>query len=515
MARINQLKASVIITYLNMLISFIIPFIYTPVMLEILGQKEYGVYSLANSVISYLSLLNLGMGQAIIKYISFYRAKKDNEKINGALSLFVVLYLILAVLVIIIGIIIYFGAASWFAKGLSINEIDTLKSLIIVMTISTAISLVSSVFSATTTAFEKYIYRKIIETISTILAPVLNIVILLLGYKSIGLAVMGLAMSICLCVLYMVYDFCILKVRIKYKNIPFNMLKEVFEFSIFVFISSLVDMLYWSTDKVLIGALVGSTGVAIYNVGGTFTNIYQNIAGAIGNVFGPRVNRFVALGENDDTYSELLIRIGRIQYYLVALVLSGYIVFGKQFIHFWAGDGYMQAYYIAILTMVPLAVPLIQNIALTTAVAKNKHRFRAVIYLVIAIVNVVSTYFVIPIYGIIGAAICTCISYLIGNGLIMNFYYYKVLNFKISLFWKNIIHISKVPILMMIICYFIFSRVIVIHSLKQFILYVMIYSIVYFILLWKFSMNEYEKDLISEMVKQFKNKIFITNKKNN
>ena len=62
MKKNNELKAGVLLSYVNLAIGMIIPLIYTPIMLRLLGQAEYGLYSLSNSVISYLSLLTFGIG---------------------------------------------------------------------------------------------------------------------------------------------------------------------------------------------------------------------------------------------------------------------------------------------------------------------------------------------------------------------------------------------------------------------------------------------------------------------
>ena len=80
MSKNSQLKAGVILSYLNLLIGNIIPFIYTPVMLRILGQAEYGLYGIANSVMGYIGLLNFGIGSAILRYISKYRAEGAVDK---------------------------------------------------------------------------------------------------------------------------------------------------------------------------------------------------------------------------------------------------------------------------------------------------------------------------------------------------------------------------------------------------------------------------------------------------
>ena len=73
--RHNQLHSGVYLSYINLAISFVIPFVYTPVMLRLLGQAEYGLYSLSNSVIGYLTLLSFGFGTTIVRYIAKYRAE--------------------------------------------------------------------------------------------------------------------------------------------------------------------------------------------------------------------------------------------------------------------------------------------------------------------------------------------------------------------------------------------------------------------------------------------------------
>ena len=108
----------------------------------------------------------------------------------------------------------------------------------------------------------------------------------------------------------------------RFKDMPFYMVKEILGFSIYVFASSIIDMLYWATDKVLIGAVLGTVAVAVYNIGGTFTSMLQNMSSAISGVFGTRVNMMVFGNQPMEKLSELLIRIGRLQYYIVSLILS-------------------------------------------------------------------------------------------------------------------------------------------------------------------------------------------------
>ena len=168
MSNINQKKVGVLLSYVNLAISTIIPFFYTPIMLAILGQSEYGLYSLSNSVISYLSLLQFGMGSAVIRYIAKYRATDEKEKANQITGLFTIIYIFFAVLVLFVGCIFTLLSPVIFSDGLSEAEISKMKILIIIMSLSTAFSFISVVFSSIINAYEKFIFKKTTDIILTI-----------------------------------------------------------------------------------------------------------------------------------------------------------------------------------------------------------------------------------------------------------------------------------------------------------------------------------------------------------
>ncbi len=502
MERINQRKAGALLSYINLGLGSVIPLLYTPIMLNILGQAEYGLYSLSHSVIGYLGLLNFGMGSAIVRYAAKYRAEDNKDGVRGLIGLFLTIYSCLSLLVCIAGVVLIGNVDAFFAKGLSAAEVERLRILMMIMVASVAVSLPMSVFSSIISAYEQFVFAKAFGLFGTLLLPALNLIVLYAGYASVGMALVGLGVHVLNGVVY--GSYCLKKLGLypRFRRMPVHLLKEIWIFSAFVFLSSIVDMLYWATDKVLIGALIGSTAVAVYNVGGVFTSMLQSISQSISNMFTPKIMMMASKNAAISETSELLIRVGRLQFYIVSFVLSGYIVFGQRFIGFWAGDGYADAYFVALLTMIPLAIPLIQSIAYSTVVAQNKHRFRAIAYAIIAVINVVSTYFVTPKFGIIGAAACTAIAFLAGNGIIMNFYYSRVIGLDIFRFWKNIGRISVAPLAMIAAGYLLVNCVFEITSVLVFLAGVCVYSIIFWLLNWFISMNAYEKDLLGGMVRK-------------
>ena len=184
----NELRVGVVLSYFNLGLSTIIPLFYTPLMLKMLGQSEYGLYSLAVSAVSYLSLLSFGMGSTIIRYISKYRAENDKESEEKAFGFFLALYCFLACVVLICGIIISNNAKIIFDKSLNVEELSKIKSLIMIMTVNSAFSFPCAVFSSVIISHEKYIFRKLVDMIPTVITPCANLLVLFLGYGSIGMA---------------------------------------------------------------------------------------------------------------------------------------------------------------------------------------------------------------------------------------------------------------------------------------------------------------------------------------
>lgn len=495
----NQLRSGVILSYVNLIISSVIPFIYTPVMLQMLGQAEYGLYSLSASAVSYLSLLSFGFGSTIIRYIAKYRAEENKEAEEKMFGFFLVLYCILSVLVVVCGIIVANRVDTIFYKGLSITELKKMKTLVLIMTVNTALTFPTSVFSSIITAHEQYIFRKLADMILTIAAPMANIIALYLGYASVGMAMAGAILQFITLPINAIYCFRILNIYPSFSVMPKHLMKELFEFSLFIFIGSIVDMLFWSTDKVILGMLSGSVAVAIYNIGSTFNSMVMNLSTSLSGVLTPRITGMVVKKASSQQLTDIFIRVGRLQFIIIALIISGFTVFGRDFILLWAGKEYSNAYWVAILTMFPLCIPLIQNTGLTIIIAQNKHRFRSMVYLFIAIVNVVATYIVIPYIGVIGAALCSCIAYLLGQGIVMNVYYYRVIGINIPLFWKQILKLSVIPIMMLCVGLGI-GEYISLNNWSIFFGGVIIFTGVYAITMYFLAFNRYEKEIFGGFI---------------
>lgn len=501
--KINQLRLGVIISYFTLIIGNIIPLVYTPIMLKILGANEYGLYSLATSVVGYMTLLNLGLGSAIIKYITKYISENNKFEEERIIGLFLKIYSILAIIVFILGTILTINSNAIFNKSLNIEEILKIKSLIFLMTINMAISFPLSVYSSIIIAHQKYIFSKALGLIATIIAPVINLVLLFCNNGSVGLVISSIFVNILMGISNIIYCHKILNIKPRFKNSEYKILKEIFNFSIYIFIAEIVNMLYWATDKFILGMYAGTVAVSVYTVGANFNTYLTSFSTAISGVIFPKINIMVSENATDKQLTDLFIKIGRVQYIVLVFIMSGFIVFGKEFIVLWVGKEYIDAYIIGLLTMIPVLIPLIQNVGISILQAKNMHKFRSLIFFIIAILNLILSLILVKSMGVIGCAIATCIAYIIGPVIIMNWYYYKKVNIDISLFWKNILNMT-VPIFIMATVFKLLMSKSTVNSWVSFFGFVIIYSIIFILVVRKFVMNEYEKGIFTDFIMKFK-----------
>jgi O-antigen/teichoic acid export membrane protein len=498
----SQLKFGIILNYINMFVSSLIPIFYTPIMLSLLGQNEYGLYKLSSSVTSYLSLISLGIGSAVTRYLIKAKTEEGKESEENFLGLFMVIFQIIAVVSFVVGVILVFNLGIWYGNSLTSTELGRMKILTFILVCNTALSFSMSPYISVVSAHERFIFLQCMNIISTCIAPLLNLIVLFLGYASIGMAVSSLVLGIVGRFIYWEYVRKIMELKPRYKNMPIHLLKEILSFSFWIFVANVVGQLYNATDTVMIGAVPGlaTVGVAVYNIGGTFSSIVFSLTTGISSLLGPKTNKLVFEGASNSTLTDLTIRVGRLQGYIITLIVTGFIAFGQPFISFYAGEGYKDAYWVAVLMMVPNMIPLVQSVCLSVIVAKNKHRFRSIVYLIIAIINVIGTWVLMQTsLGIIGAALMTGIATIIGQGFMMNWYYWKRTGLEMGRFWKELSHIYILPVCMCVLA-ILLGKWIDYYKLVNLLVGIVVYTIIYCIGSWIWVMNPYEKSLVREPI---------------
>lgn len=498
---VNQLKAGAALNYVILGLNAITGLLYTPYMLRMLGQSEYGIYSLAASVIAYLSMLDLGFGNAVIRYTAKYRAEGKKEEQYELFGMFTKLYCAIGVLTIFAGLVLYLFLGSLFGETLTALELSRTKTIVLLMVFNLAFSFPLSIYGAIITAYENFIFLRVVQIARIMLNLAVMIVLLYLGYKAIAMVVVNTIFNFLALGINILYCHRKLDVKVKFAPVKWTLFREIAIYSFWIFLNVIMDRIYWSTGQFILGAVSGTIAIAIFSIAVHLETIYMTFSSAISGVFLPRVTAMVTKKNSEKDVSDLFIRTGRIQYCVLAFILSGFIVFGQDFINIWAGKDYHDAYLITIIFLLPMTVPLIQNLGITILQARNQMKFRSLLYICIALVSLA---FQIPLakyYGGIGCALAISGALILGQIIIMNIYYHNKQGIDIVLFWKEIFKMSIVPCLVVIVTYLI-KKEVTTNSITTFLLAVICFAAIYLPLFWKYSMNQYERDLILVPIKR-------------
>lgn len=438
----DQKRAGTLLAYVQWGINVLVGVIYTPIMLRYLGQSEYGVYSVATAVISFLTMLDLGFGQTLVRFNVKYRAEGDRDKAERCSGMFLMMYLVLGVAALAIGLILsnHFLPVL-FGQKFTPYELDTLRQVLSILVINLAVSFPLSVFSSLITAHERFVFGKVTAILNTVFTYGGILIVLVQGYKSVAMAAVTTVVSIGM-KLFMAW-YCVrrMKVRVRPGRPDGAMMRSIFAFSFFVFLNILIDQLYASTDKFILGAVCGSAAVTVYTVGVQFNGYFQQLSTAISGVFLPHVTKMHAEGADGKAFSPLFIRIGRLQFILLAFVLAGFMAFGQEFIILLGGEENALSYWIALIIMVPGIVPLSQNVGISILQAMNLHKYRSLAYLVLALLNVIISIPLAMKWAGVGAAIGTTLACFAGQYAMMNWFYHKKIGLDIPGYWKTMLWI--------------------------------------------------------------------------
>lgn len=502
--KVNELKVGSILSILTIIVGSLVQIFYTPFYMKHLGTIDYGINSLVQSIMGYMGMLNLGLGNAMLRYTVRYRAENKIEEEKRLNGMFLLIFTFLMILSCLIGIYIYINIPIFFKEKFTIEELIKTRKVFLIMALNIAISFPAGVFGININSREKFMFQRGIKLVTIVLNPVIGAILMLNGFGLIAVTISTVFFAIITYIFDILYALK-LGMEFKFKNFDWTILKEIAVYSSFIFLNIVIDRLYWGTDRIIIGKYVGVEAIAIYSIASIFNTLYMGFSTAISGVLFPKINRLVVENRKKEL-SDLFIKIGRLQYILLGLISSGFILFGKDFIYLWLGKGYGEVYRIALWIMIPLTIPLIQNTGISIMQAKNMHQFRSVIYFFVAILNIIVSVMLVKNYGAIGCAIATGISFIIGNIVIINIYYQKKVGLDMILFWKNILKMS-IPIFVAMTIGYSLNIYLENITIFNFIFKIKIYCLVYMILLYKFALNVYEKGQINSFLFKAKNKI--------
>ncbi len=497
----GQRKTGALLGYANIIAKNLVNIIYVPLLLHFIGQADYGVSQMTNSVVFALTLLSAGFYGSYVRFYMREKTRGNDLGIRRLNGMFLLVYVVVALLCLIGGTALTINVRSFFSGGLTASELVLARELMGIMTVNVAIQLLSTPFDSYIVSHEKFVFQQSRQLLTSIAQPFLAVLLLWLGMGAVGVACAQLTITSVLLLMNIWYATRTLGMRFTFKGLEWSMFKAIAVFSFWIFLNQIFDLVNNNVPNFLLGAMASATAVAVFAIALQIRNLFFSMSTTMSNVFVPMINRIVAESDDNNVLTRLMTRVGRYQMVLFWYLFGGFIVLGRYFIHIWAGDANADAYWLILIMTLPVMVPLTQNTGIEIQRAKNRHKARSLIYVLISVIDIVICVIFIPTMGYWATAIGYLASIMLGTGLFMNWYYHTRIGLDMVYFWKNMLPTIALALIVTAVC-LLGTHFLPVNSILMFLVWGVVYSILFLSGAMKVSLTGEEREKIIGRIKR-------------
>ena len=465
----------------------------TPYIIKMLGSSEYGLYTLIGAFVGYLSILDLGLNNAIVRYVAQYRSQGDKKGQENFLGTSLLIYFFIGIIIGCAGLLMYYNIESLFADSLTKTELNKAKIMLLILVANIAISLPGGAFTGICNGYERFVFPRVLSIIKYLLKTFLILLILYKGADALDLVILDTLMNLLFILSSIVYVFKALKVKIKLHQFEWSFVKEIFGYSVWIFVFALVYQFQWRTGQIILGATTSTATVAIYAVGVMLGLYFMTFGNVINGLILPKVVKSVYKNASSKILSQEMIRVSRVTLVFLTYIFGGFLLLGQDFVLLWVGSSFEESWTVAVLIMVAYVVPISQGYAHAVLEAKKMMRFKSLSSLSLSIIGIIIGSILSKEYGINGMI------YGIFGALI-------ILQFLVSVFYHKRIGIDMfkylreafIPFLILLIIVFVSSYWLLKLFAVSWVLFILkgsIYSLIFVIGLY-FLLTKSEKEFV-------------------
>lgn len=346
---VSQYKLGALLSYATMGFNALAGLLYTPWMVSCIGAADYGLYTLALSVVN-MFLLDFGLSQAVTRFLARYYARKDERSIPVFLGIVYKLYFILAIVIATVLAAIYFSADLLYAN-LSQDELDTFRNLFVVVALYSCFLMPCMPFEGILVARERFIALNACTLIYRVLL-VAGIVVALLG----GMGVFALVVvNACMGVLYAAAKYFVIKKctgeRADILSWNGDVAREMLGFSVWQAITQSTEQVSSVIMPSILAITSGSIAVAVFGLASMINGYVYEISNVIRKMLYSSIARTLQEGDARAKLQSQSIWVGKFQLALTGFFLVGFIAVGDRFVSCWMGPGYPTLSFCCILVM--------------------------------------------------------------------------------------------------------------------------------------------------------------------
>ena len=440
----KNIAIGLVFTYIALVVSIIGSLVVTPIVLNNIGDDNYGLFSFCNSITSWLALVSTSLGASYIFFVNKDLKEKGCE--SGTNTVFKrILFLISGIVVIIslltVGIMKLTGLKF---SNYSDEQNDIILLLLLISGIQVAISIFFSVFSLYNNYKKSFAFVRGFQIIFSVLSYAANLVLAITTKSIIAIACVSFAGAFLTGIINLIYAIKVRKMHFEKTKIGAykSEIPNIIKYSSIILLSAIIGNLDSNLDKTLLGAMVDAESVTMYQLSITFASHLLVVAYSFTEVMRPTIYSYYRNNKIDEV-NNLFLNICKMQSVVVLLIIGGFIACGYHFVIMWISQKRIAVYFYSLALFVSNIVPLTDATIGEAYRATNHQKMPLLFSCISIIINLFLTVILIIVldnrYAVWACIIGTIFPRIIFGYCVNPIYAYKKIGLPMGKYYLNLL----------------------------------------------------------------------------
>lgn len=386
-------------------VSGVVSFFLVPLFVHHLGDREYGFWSIAWTIIGYYNLLDFGLSSAVSQYICVAIGRDERAQCRTIFNTALLLNIVLGAVALVATLAIAL-ATPWFCH--SPADVPEFRRVITILGVSTALEFPLRVYAGVLEATLRFDLQNWSGILRILVRALLSVLAILLSGSLVSLAWATLISALPMGALQIWFAQREAKwARIVWQPAEWKTIKSFFSYSIYVFFSYIADLLRFQVDTLVISGLIGLAAVTHYAIAAVMVRNYLVLSGTVA-VLRPVFSRLHGAADVPALHRVFFLGT-KISICAATFGCFALIAWGRPFIARWMGLRYADAYLPLVALSIAVLLDVGQRLSIDLMYATFHHKCYTYLNWTEGGLNLIFSLLLARPLGIFGVALGTLI----------------------------------------------------------------------------------------------------------
>lgn len=406
-----------------------------PFLIHGLGDRAYGLWTLVMSITAYYALLDFGITRAATRFLARAITRDDVSEANDVIATALVILLGMGGIGLLASIGIALGG-TWLISDP--GELWSFRLVVMILGADAVLLLPTMIINALLLAHYRFDVLSCVQLAALAVRTALFVILVLGGFSIVALAVAGIGTNIVSRILLAALARRLFPwIEVKPGLFCRRQARQLLDYGRHAFVAAFADRIRSNAGIIVVAAFLDLATVTHYGIAARIAQLFAEFMVQSLGVVGPLFMRSDALGDRAKTRAILLLTT-RLSV-LASVMTAGIIVMlGDDFIGFWIGEDYQDAYWPLVILTVSLAAWLMQWPSVSALFATAKHEFYAYLGLAEAVASITLSTILVQFWGMVGVSLGTAVPLLISMLGVQPRYVCRILGLERTAYYSEI-----------------------------------------------------------------------------